>query len=203
MTRHRRRGPDVEGIDPTTPWCRHDQANDLSGTDVVEVNTNLAAFGGAGDAAVDNVIVQGTNAMPSSWPAMVRRPAAGLAAQVNITGAEPPTASRPTRSPATTWWRPRPWRPARSSSPPTVGRQRRARQRDGERRPARRPLTDVLLGGLGVDVIDGGDDDIEIQFARTPSARRPGPTTMARGARPDRRWPDQLDVGGRSRTART
>ena len=36
-------------------------ANDLSGTDVVEVNTNLAAFGGAGDAAVDNVIVQGTN----------------------------------------------------------------------------------------------------------------------------------------------
>ena len=37
--------------------------NDLSGTDVVEVNLNLAGTigGSAGDAAADNVIVHGTN----------------------------------------------------------------------------------------------------------------------------------------------
>lgn len=36
--------------------------NDVSGTDLIEVNFNLAASGGAGDAAADNVIVNGTAA---------------------------------------------------------------------------------------------------------------------------------------------
>ena len=42
--------------------------NDLSGTDVVEVNLSLAGTigGGAGDAAADNVIVHGTSAATTS-----------------------------------------------------------------------------------------------------------------------------------------
>jgi Ca2+-binding RTX toxin-like protein len=63
---------------------------DLSGTDVTEVNVNLAAVGGAGDAQADNVIVQGTS---GDDVALVFGDAAGtsvlgLASQVNITGAE-------------------------------------------------------------------------------------------------------------------
>ncbi len=64
--------------------------NDLSGTDVAEVNLNLAATGGAGDGAADNVIVNGTNgddvivaAGDASGVAVF-----GLSAQVNIAGAE-------------------------------------------------------------------------------------------------------------------
>ncbi len=64
--------------------------NDLSGTDVAEVNINLAAAGGAGDGAADTVIVNGTNgddvaqvAGDASGVSVI-----GLAARVNITGAE-------------------------------------------------------------------------------------------------------------------
>lgn len=35
--------------------------DDLSGTEVTEVNVNLAAFGGAGDAAADTVVAVGTS----------------------------------------------------------------------------------------------------------------------------------------------
>jgi Ca2+-binding RTX toxin-like protein len=64
--------------------------NDLSGTDVVEVNVNLAASGGGGDAQPDNVIVQGTG---GDDVVLVTGDASGvsvlgLAAQVNITGGE-------------------------------------------------------------------------------------------------------------------
>jgi Ca2+-binding RTX toxin-like protein len=64
--------------------------NDLSGTDVVEVNLNLAASGGGGDAQPDNVIVQGTG---GDDVVLVTGDASGvsvlgLAAQVNITGGE-------------------------------------------------------------------------------------------------------------------
>jgi Ca2+-binding RTX toxin-like protein len=64
--------------------------NDLSGTDTTEINLNLAAVGGGGDAQPDNVIVQGTNGDDvaqvfgdASGVAVI-----GLAARVNITGAE-------------------------------------------------------------------------------------------------------------------
>ncbi|MFL6005719.1 MAG: beta strand repeat-containing protein [Gaiellaceae bacterium] len=64
--------------------------NDLSGTDVTEINTDLAGTGGAGDAATDNVIVNGSNgddvivvAGDASGVAVM-----GLAAQVNVVGAE-------------------------------------------------------------------------------------------------------------------
>jgi Ca2+-binding RTX toxin-like protein len=64
--------------------------NDISTTDVTTVNLNLAAAGGAGDAQPDTVIVQGTN---GDDIALANGDAAGtsvlgLAAQVNITGAE-------------------------------------------------------------------------------------------------------------------
>jgi Ca2+-binding RTX toxin-like protein len=81
---------DVEGIDfNALGGADNVVVNDLSGTDVVEVNTNLGV-NGFGDAAVDNVIVHGTN---GDDVAQVAGDAAGtsvlgLAAQVNITGAE-------------------------------------------------------------------------------------------------------------------
>ncbi len=64
--------------------------NDLTGTDVTTVDLNLAAGGGVGDAAADSVIVHGTN---GDDVALVDGDASGtsvlgLAAQVNITGAE-------------------------------------------------------------------------------------------------------------------
>jgi Ca2+-binding RTX toxin-like protein len=63
--------------------------NDLSGTDVVEVNLNLAA-GGAGDAQPDTVIAAGTS---GDDVALVVGDASGasvlgLAAQINVTGSE-------------------------------------------------------------------------------------------------------------------
>jgi Ca2+-binding RTX toxin-like protein len=64
--------------------------NDLSGTDVSEINLNLAAAGGVGDAQPDTVIVNGTGgddailAMGDASGTTVL----GLAAIVNITGAE-------------------------------------------------------------------------------------------------------------------
>ena len=65
-------------------------ANDLSGTDVTELNASLAAFGGGGDGQPDNVVVNGTNGDDVS---VINGDASGvaafgLAAQVNITGAE-------------------------------------------------------------------------------------------------------------------
>ena len=63
--------------------------NDLSGTDVTEVNVNLAV-GGAGDAQADNVVVTGTTGddvilvTGNAGSASVL----GVAARVNITGAE-------------------------------------------------------------------------------------------------------------------
>jgi len=64
--------------------------NDLSGTDVTEVNLNLAAAGGAGDGQPDTVTVNGTSGDDVT---IVIGDAGGisvlgLAAQVNITGAE-------------------------------------------------------------------------------------------------------------------
>ncbi len=62
---------------------------DLSGTDMTEVNTNLAGAGGVDDAAADTVFATGTN---GDDVAVVvggagQASAFGLAAQVNVTGA--------------------------------------------------------------------------------------------------------------------
>ncbi|MBL8822301.1 MAG: calcium-binding protein [Planctomycetia bacterium] len=82
---------DVEGIDfNALGGADVIVVNDLSGTDVVEVNLNLAGFGGVGDAQPDTVIVQGTQADDvilalgdASGSSVL-----GLAARVNITGVE-------------------------------------------------------------------------------------------------------------------
>lgn len=82
---------DVEGIDFNAQGGADTiVVNDLSGTDLTEINLNLAAVGGAGDAQPDNVIVNGTN---GDDVVLVVGDATGtsvlgLAAQVNITGAE-------------------------------------------------------------------------------------------------------------------
>jgi Ca2+-binding RTX toxin-like protein len=64
--------------------------NDLSGTDVVEVNVNLALAGGAGDGAADNVSVHGTGGddVVVIVGDATGTSVLGLAAQVSITGAE-------------------------------------------------------------------------------------------------------------------
>lgn len=64
---------------------------DLAGTDVKEVNINLAAFGGIGDAQLDDVILIGTSGKNVVQVAGDGSAASvtGLAATVNISGAEP------------------------------------------------------------------------------------------------------------------
>src|SRR6185369_11252584 len=64
--------------------------NNLAATDVKQVDINLAATGGAGDLAADQVIVNGTNGSDQIVVAGAGTSVAvsGLSAQVNITGAE-------------------------------------------------------------------------------------------------------------------
>ena len=70
--------------------------NDLSGTDLKNVNVNLAAGGGGGDGAADTVIANATDASDTvhvgsdaAGDAVVN----GLAAQVQVAGGEAPSAS--------------------------------------------------------------------------------------------------------------
>ena len=94
--------------------------NDLTGTDVTEVNLNLA---GVRRRRRRRRPTPSSSTAPTAttWSWSSATPAArrvlGLAAQVNITGAEAANdrLDRSTPWPATTWSRPRAWRPARSS----------------------------------------------------------------------------------------
>ena len=63
---------------------------DLRGTDVDEVNLDLAASGGGGDGAADSVVVKGTNGNDVVFVSGANGAASvlGLAARVNITNAE-------------------------------------------------------------------------------------------------------------------
>jgi len=84
---------DVEGIDFTARGGADSiTIHDLSGTDVTEIDLNLESTpgSGAGDGAADAVIVNGTNGDDVILPAGDASGTAvlGLAAQVNITGAE-------------------------------------------------------------------------------------------------------------------
>jgi Ca2+-binding RTX toxin-like protein len=82
---------DVEGIDfHALGGADTVTVNDLAGTDVTEVNLDLAGVGSPGDGAPDNVIMFGTS---EDDVALVFGDASGtsvfgLAALVNITGAE-------------------------------------------------------------------------------------------------------------------
>ena len=162
---------DVEGVDfNALGGADTVSVGDLSGTDVVEVNLNLASTigGGAGDAAADTVIVQGTN---GDDVALVVGDAAGvavlgLAAQVNVTGAEAATdrlvinalagddvveASGLAAGAIGLVV------DAGTGSDVIVGG-------DGNDVLLGNAGDDVIVGGLGLDVIDGGDgDDVEIQ----------------------------------------
>jgi Ca2+-binding RTX toxin-like protein len=64
---------------------------DLSGTDVTDVGADLAAFGGADDAAADNVITDGTNGDDVAIVAGggTQAQVLGLATRTTITGAGP------------------------------------------------------------------------------------------------------------------
>lgn len=82
---------DVEAIDFNAQGGADNVAvGDLSGTDVVEINLNLAAFGGGGDAQPDNVIITATNDedIAQVFGDAVGVAVLGLAAQVNIIGQE-------------------------------------------------------------------------------------------------------------------
>ena len=63
---------------------------DLGGTDVDEVNVDLAGSGGGGDAAADSVVVKGTNGDDVVFVSGANGAASvlGLAARVNVTNAE-------------------------------------------------------------------------------------------------------------------
>jgi Ca2+-binding RTX toxin-like protein len=140
--------------------------HDLSGTDVTEVNLNLAAAGGAGDGQADTVVVDGTNGDDvvvvvgdgNSLSIL------GLAAVVNITGFEAGLdrivinglngddvidASGLTFTGLTA--------DGGNGNDVLIGG-------DGNDVLLGGAGDDVLIGGAGVDVIDGGvGDDVEIQ----------------------------------------
>jgi Ca2+-binding RTX toxin-like protein len=84
---------DVEAIDfRARGGADNIVVNDMTGTDLVEVNVDLSAVGdgGAGDGAADNVIVHGTGGddVVLIFGDASGTSVLGLAAQVNITGAE-------------------------------------------------------------------------------------------------------------------
>jgi len=142
--------------------------NDLSGTDVTEVNVNLAGAGGVNDNAADTVVVNATNGddvilvVGSGSSLQVL----GLGATVNITGFDPNLdrlvinglagddvieasgVAAPLFIVAD----------GGAGNDVMVGG-------DGNDTLLGGAGDDVLVGGLGTDVLDGGlDDDIEIQL---------------------------------------
>ena len=151
------------GADSTT-------INDLSGTDVVEINVDLAGTigGTAGDSQPDTIIVVGTNGddvalvFGDSTGASVL----GLAAVVNITGAEAANDRLTVSALAGD-------DVVEASGLATGAIQFTANGGDGNDilvgSDGNDILSggagdDVLLGGLGLDILDGGDgDDTEIQ----------------------------------------
>jgi Ca2+-binding RTX toxin-like protein len=162
---------DVEGIDFNALGGADTViVNDLSGTDVVEINLDLAGTlgGAAGDGAADTVIVQGTN---GDDVALVVGDAngvsvLGLAAQVNATGSEA-VRDRLTIN-------------ALAGDDVIEASDLAAAAillamdggagddvlvgSDGNDTMQGGAGDDVLIGGPGLDVLDGGDgDDIEIQ----------------------------------------
>jgi Ca2+-binding RTX toxin-like protein len=200
---------DVEGIDfNALGGADNIVVNDLSGTDVIEVNTNLAGSGGGGDAAQDTVTVQGTGA---DDVALVVGDAAGvavlgLAAQVNITGSEAANDRLRVNALAGD-------DVVEASSLAVGGIQLTADGGDGNDVLVGSDGDDVLLGGggddvllggAGVDVLDGGDgEDIEIQLAANDT------DTVTSATKADKQWLKQnvkiadgktvIKVGGKER----
>jgi Ca2+-binding RTX toxin-like protein len=160
---------DVEGIDfRALGGVDTVVVNDLSGTDVTEVNSDLAAVGGVGDAAADTVIVNATSGDDVNVVAgdAAGASAMGLAAQVNISGAEAINDRLRINALAGD-------DVVDASSMTAAAIQLTADGGEGNDVLIGGagndvllggPGDDVLIGGGGTDVIDGGEgDDIEIQ----------------------------------------
>jgi Ca2+-binding RTX toxin-like protein len=153
--------------------------NDLTGTDVTDVRTDLAGAGGGGDGQPDNVVVRGTN---GDDVAVVTGDAAGvsvsgLAARVTIDGAEAANDRLTVNL--------RAGDDVLDASGLAAGAILLTADggdgddvligSDGDDVLRGGANDDVLIGGPGLDVIDGGDgDDVEIQLVggdRVSSAR--------------------------------
>jgi Ca2+-binding RTX toxin-like protein len=161
---------DVEGIDFTARGGADNIiVNDLSGTDVTEINLSLAAApGGGGDGAADTVTAFGTNGddvtlvVGDSAGASVL----GLAARINVTGAEGANDRIVIRGLAGD-----DVIEASGVAAGAIGLTLDGGDgndvligSDGDDILIGGAGDDVIIGGLGNDVIDGGDgDDIEIQ----------------------------------------
>ena len=184
------------------------EVDDLSGTDVTEVNADLAAVpGGGGDGQPDNVIVHGTNGDDLSvvFGDASGVTAAGLAPQVNIAGAEAANdrltvnvlagddvvegsglAAGSIQLTAN----------GGADNDVLVGG-------DGNDVLSGGAGDDVLIGGSGIDIIDGGDgDDVEIESLgadTVTSATAAGEDWLAAHARVVR-GKTVLEVGGEERT---
>jgi Ca2+-binding RTX toxin-like protein len=142
--------------------------NDLSGTDLVDINTDLAGTGGVGDAQPDTVIVNGTSEddVILAVGDAARTSVLGLSVQINITGAEA-TNDRLTINAL-----------AGDDVVDGTGLSSDAIQLTADGGAGNDVLLggdgndvllggdgdDVLMGGLGLDVLDGGPgDNIVIQ----------------------------------------
>jgi Ca2+-binding RTX toxin-like protein len=176
---------DVEAIDfKALGGADRVVVHDLSGTDVVEVNTDLAATGGVGDAAPDNVIVEGTSGDDVAIVAGDASGAAvlGLAARVNITGTEAANDRLTVNALAGD-------DVVEASSVATGAIQLTLDGGDGNDVLIGGegndillggPGDDVLIGGPGIDTLDGGDgDDIILQLVGGGAQLAPEPATSA------------------------
>jgi Ca2+-binding RTX toxin-like protein len=200
---------DVEGIEfNALGGADNVVLNDLSGTDMVEINADLAAVGGVGDAQPDNVTVQGTNGDDVAPVAGDTSGVAvhGLAAQVNVTGSEAANDRLTINALAGD-------DVVEASGLAAGAIQLTANGGDGADVLIGSDGNDVLhgdagddviLGGLGQDVIDGGEgDDIEIQLVA-------GDDKVTSATAADKAWvvnhlrivdgKTVIDVGGMQRT---
>jgi len=162
---------DVESIDFTARGGADSiTINDLTGTDATEINLNLESTPGSGigDAQPDSVIVFGTNGddVALVFGDATGASVLGLAAQVNITGAEAANDRLTVNALAGD--------DVIEASGLAVGAIQLTANGgddddvlvggDGNDTLLGGSGDDVLVGGAGLDILDGGDgDDIEIQ----------------------------------------
>ncbi len=168
--------------------------NDLTGTDVVRLDADLAGTlsGTAGDGQADAVIVNATNGddVVLVTGDATRTSVSGLAAQVNISGAESSNDRLTVNALAGD-------DVVEASGLATGAIQLTADGGDGDDVVLGGegndvllggPGDDVLLGGGGTDVIDGGDgDDIEIQ-SLTAGSRRAAADQVTSASTADAGW---------------
>ena len=202
---------DVEGIDfNALGGADTTVVNDLSGTDVTELNLNLAAVigGSGGDAQPDNVIVQATNGddVAQVFGDASGTSVIGLAAQVNITAAEAANDRLTVNALAGDDVVEASGLSAGSIQLTADGGDGNDVLIGGEGNDVLNGGAgdDVLVGGPGTDILDGGDgDDIEIQLVAdgdtVTSATTADPKWLATHARIVD-GTTVLDVGGKART---